>query len=134
MIIYLDILYTLFEMNERCNFGWVEVIDKLQKSGKHKIILNSSFTGAILRKYLKNINEDSWMFSENREIEIQPITDIVEEKIHPSRWNWKEMIENQEMFIDDYAREIPLKSGFDRGEKIVDWKQIDKEFEENNMY
>ena len=134
MKIYLDIQNTLFELNDRCNFGWVEVIKKLQDSGKHKIILNTSFKGIELDKYLQRINEDSWMFSRDKDMEIQPILDVVSEKIYPSKWDWKQMVENDIMFIDDSALCIDLRTDFEGFVSIVNWDKLDKQFEENNMY
>lgn len=38
------------------------------------------------------------------------------------------------MYIDDLAQNIPLKQAVTTRESIVDWSELDKQFEEHNLY
>jgi hydroxymethylpyrimidine pyrophosphatase-like HAD family hydrolase len=142
MKIYLDFIGTILEQSDancrdgRVNFGCFEVIKKLQDAG-HSFILNTSNTGESLKKTLKLINEDSWMFFKNRrteELEIQPILEVVKEKIPANNWDWEQMIKEQLMFIDDWTNNIPVKKCCMTYGFMVDWDELDKQFIEHNLY
>ncbi len=140
MKIYLDVDGTILEHSfgklGRVNFGCFEIIKKLQDAG-HELILNTSHEGERLKSVLYLINEQNWMFFKNRreeDNEIQPILDITDEKIQPWNWDWNEMIQYNQMFIDDFSRGIPLKKCCMVEGNMVDWDELDKQFVEHNLY
>jgi hypothetical protein len=124
----------------RCNFGCFEIIKKLQDAG-HIIILNtyrSDESNGTLEKALNFINEDYWMCLKDRknyeDFELQPITEFTKYKEHPHPWNWEDIKESGEMYIDDIATNIPLKPAvMERGE-MVDWDELDRQFIEQGIY
>lgn len=139
--IYLDYQGTLIENGiDRCNFGCMEVIEKLQKAG-HEIILNTSHVEdkdpSKLNAAMAMVNEKAWLFVKDRsrrdDFELEPIP-VNKFKYQPEIWDWKRMKSSGIMTIDDYAIGIPLKlSGF-TNYNLVDWSKLDTEFEENGMY
>ncbi len=142
MKIFLDFDGTVVEHEYprigRCNFGCMEVIKKLQDSG-HEIILNTyrvDCNDGTLEEALDFLQNDSWMMflEKEDEQELSPITEFCKKKIHPRSWDWNDIKNNGEMFIDDIAFNIPLKRACMTEGEMVDWKELDKQFEKNGVY
>lgn len=143
MKIYLDFDGTVVEHAYprvgRCNFGSFEVIKKLQDSG-HEIILNTyraDCNDGTLEKALKILNEDYWMMVKdrnNRDFTLKPITNYTKNKIHPDVFDWDLIKKNDVLFIDDIAHKIPLKKSVMVDDDMVDWDELDRQFENNGLY
>jgi len=144
MRIYLDFDGTVVEHQYpkmgRCNFGSIEVIKKLQDSG-HEIILNtyrSETNNGTLESALKLLNEQYWMILRDRNsrenFEMKPITKYCKGKIHPNIFDWETIKNTNEMYIDDQALNIPLKKAAMIDGMMVDWDELDKQFEANGIY
>lgn len=133
MIIYLDYKGTIVENDYnligRENFGWAEVVIKLQKAG-HKVILNTSLAEEkpeALDKVLRFINLHPRYDFPN------PIGALAA-KYAPGEWEPDLWDSAEYICIDDYARGIPLKeSGFGNG-RLVNWEALDQEFERAGLY
>ena len=111
------------------NPGSIEVIRKLQNAG-HTIILNT-YRAELGNGYLEAAIE----FLEEEERGLKPMHEISQFKINPKDWNLDAYISAGVMFIDDISEGIPLtpnralSSGL-----MVDWKVLDKLFEEKGVY
>lgn len=134
MIIFLDFDGTVVEHEYpaigNCVEGCYEVIAKLQKAG-HKIILNSyrvqSKSGK-LKLALNHINKMGKGI-------IEPISEFSKSKINPFYWSWDIFMTFSFIFIDDECLGIPLINASENaGKKIVNWQEIDKQFEANGVY
>lgn len=134
MIIFLDFDGTIVEHAYpeigECVEGCYDVIAKLQKAG-HKIILNSyrvqSKSGK-LKLALEHLNK------KGADI-IEPITEFSKSKINPFYWNWDIFMTFSFIFIDDDCLGIPVKeSRINEGKKVVNWQEIDQQFEANGVY
>lgn len=134
MIIFLDFDGTIVEHEYPAIGNSVEgcygVIAKLQKAG-HKIILNSyrsqSKSGK-LKMALEHINKIGKGI-------IAPITEFSKSKVNPFYWNWDIFMTFSFIFIDDECLGIPLSNASEiEGKKIVDWQEIDRQFETNGVY
>lgn len=137
MIVYLDFDGTCVEHEYpkigRCNFGCVEIIDKLQKAG-HEVILNtmrSNFNDGSLEAALEWF-ENSWMGSRKNDIDLKPIK-ATEKKFHPF-WNWDIFTKEKIIFIDNFANGIPLKKACMSDSYMVDWDKLDEIFIEKGIY
>lgn len=101
----------------------IEVIKKLQNAN-HLICLNT------LRCESKdeslNLAKESL---KNEGINLDAVTN---NKILPDDWDWSEILRKQVMFIDDIAKNIPLRRCNNR--IVVDWGALDRQFKENNIY
>jgi len=120
----------------RCNFGCIEVIRKIQDAG-HDVFLNSYRADLSMDDLLKATNWFHWSerFSKNKNIELLPLTGVLNKKINPyMRWDWSEMKEEQTIFIDDITPLIPLKKAAMVNNMMVDWDALDKEFTANKIY
>lgn len=143
MKIYLDFDGTVVEHSYptigRNNFGCMEVIKKLQEAG-HEIILNTyraDCNDGTLEKALNYLNSNSWMFFKDKSLDLSlnQITNWTKCKIHPHPWNWENIKDSQEMYIDDIASDIPLKKTvMVLNSMMVDWDELNKQFEENGIY
>ena len=139
--IYLDYQGTIVEAGmRRTNFGWVEVVKKLQDAG-HTVILNTSYVDDTdktrFNEALEMVNEGAWHSLRDRsqrdDFELKPI-DAHPFKVQPCRWDFEQAEKSGEIYIDDFAYGIPLKrSGFTQS-MLVDWVKVDEEFEENGLY
>ncbi len=134
MTIYLDFDGTVVahrypEIGEY-NEGCFEVIKKLQQAG-HSVILNTS------RIDFQNgtIDEALYYLKKNEHQFLHPIEQYTPNKIQPTEWNWDSISLFDVMFIDDISKGIPLKNDEDSSTfQLVNWEQLDKEFEENGLY
>ncbi len=144
MDILLDFDGTVVEHNYpkmgRCNFGCFEVIKKLQDAG-HKIILNTyraDCKNGSLEEALKLINENHWMLIKDRsmrnDFRLQPITEFCKNKIDPHPFDWEAIKKYNKLFIDDIAYKMPLKKACMVEGNMVDWDELDKQFEVNGIY
>jgi len=144
MEIILDFDGTVVEHNYpkmgRCNFGCFEVLKKLQDAG-HKIILNTyraDCNNGTLEQALKLLNEQYWMMLKDRsmreDFEMKPITEFYKSKVDPHPFDWEAIKRDNRIFIDDIAYNIPLKKACMVQSDMVDWDELDKQFEENGMY
>lgn len=131
MKIYLDFDGTVVEHEYpkmgRENVGCMAVIKKLQDAG-HEIILNTYRADCA-----NGTLERALSFLRYSEVEIRTIT-VVPNKIHPWIWNWDDILAHQIMFIDDQAPNIPLKDAVMTSGKMVDWKELDQQFQERGLY
>ena len=144
--VYLDFDGTLVEHEYpnigRANFGWVEVIEKLQKAG-HEVILNTmraNFNDDSLHQALDYINQKSCMFYKNRKFigdkEGVQISTFLVRKVEPPIFDMDSFIKEGIIFIDDICKNIPLKESF-HGKKhspVVNWDKLDKIFKEYEIY
>lgn len=138
MKIYLDFDGTVVEHTfpelGRCNFGCIEILEKLQIAG-HEFILNTT-RSEISEKSLQDALqwfENSWMLSRNKDIDIK-ISSFTKQKNHPHPWDWEEIKKANVMYIDDIALNIPLKPAVMTKSYMVDWDKLDQEFKENGLY
>lgn len=138
--IYLDFDGTCVEHEwpiiGRCNYGCIEVIYKLQKAG-HKIILNTyraDLNDEILEKSIRWF-DNAWMFTNpcNEDIEIK-IDAVLQNKETPWDWDWNNFKQYKKIYIDDIAYNAVLKTGFNPGHLVIDWKKLDEQFKENGLY
>lgn len=142
MDIYLDFEGTVVEPSYgkmgRCNFGCIEIIKKLQDAG-HNIMLNTSRVEKkeSLDEALRLLNENYYMFIKDRsmrnDFKMQPIS-AIKEKISPDRFDWERIKENNVIFIDDNALDMPLKKAVMTSGMIVDWDELDRQFKQNGIY
>lgn len=112
------------------NEGCFEVIKKLQKAG-HQIILNTS------RIDFKNgtLDEALYFLEKNKEKIHLPIKEFTPAKLSPMEWNWESFEMFDVLFIDDFAKGIPLKKlETNPALELVDWNQVDQQFEERKLY
>jgi len=135
-IIYLDFDGTVVEHTYpeigRCNFGCIEVIHKLQKSG-HKIVLNTmrvEFQDGTFEKAL-NWFDKAYMFLKDKsnipeDFEIK-IDDHTTRKLNPI-WDWEFFYDNNLIFIDDQCLNIPTKPAAMSSGRIVDWDALEQFF------
>jgi hypothetical protein len=137
MEIYLDFDGTVVEHQYpkigRSNFGCLEIIKKLQDAG-HEIILNTyraDCEDGTLEQAINVLNENHWKLEKDR---IQPITKFCKSKIYPNSLNWEEIKQTNILFIDDSAANTPLKKAVMSEGMMVDWNELDKQFEVNEMY
>jgi hypothetical protein len=137
MEIYLDFDGTVVEHQYpkigRSNFGCLEIIKKLQDAG-HEIILNTyraDCEDGTLEQAINVLNENHWKLEKDR---IQPIIKFCKSKIYPSPLNWEEIKQTNILFIDDSAANTPLKKAVMSEGMMVDWDELDKQFEANGMY
>ena len=134
MTIYLDFDGTVVahrypEIGEY-NEGCFEVLKKLQEAG-HSIILNTS------RSDFQNgtIDEALFYLKKNEDQFLHPIKEHTPSKLQPTEWSWDGILLFDTMFIDDISKGIPLKKDENSNTfEMVDWVQLDKEFEENGIY
>ena len=143
MKIYLDFDGTVVEHQYpkmgRCNFGCFEVFKKLQDAG-HEIVLNtyrSDIGGDPLNEALRMINEQSYAFikdrSQRKTFKLNPIK-ATERKIHPDRFCIEDALYTNTLFIDDQARDTPLKPAVMSSGNMVDWDALDKIFSDYQIY
>lgn len=143
MKIFLDFGGTVVEngssLIERCNFGCVEVIRRLQDAN-HEIVVNTGYVGnkEVMYQVMKYLNEDLWMglLPKNRDDDNchpLPITQHTSAKILPYPWNWALMRVRKEIYIDDIAFEIPLKPQVMSKGTMVDWDEVARQFEVNGI-
>ena len=113
----------------RENFGSMKVIKKLQEAG-HEIIINTyraDLGSEPLKKAIEFLNF-------HHKVELKPITKYNLLKRHPLPWDWHIMRDNEIIWIDDIASDMPVKdSNFGNG-KMVDWRIVDLEFSANGIY
>ena len=133
MKIYLDFDGTIVEHDYpkigEYNLGCFEIIKKLQNAG-HVILLNTFRV-----EFNNNTFEQALAYMNSPLINlIKPIPDFTPYKIYPPEWDWKRMLETNEMFIDDASVNIPLRPTIKNSGFMVDWYELDKQFKENNMY
>lgn len=140
MDIYLDFDGTVVEHAYpnmgRCNFGCIEIIKKLQDAG-HIIYLNTyraDIGPDALNQAIRLLNENYWMCCVNKDIELQPITNILPKKVYPQPWDWDLMKSTNLIYIDDIATNIPLKPACMVQNMMVDWDKLDRQFIENKIY
>lgn len=143
MTIYLDFDGTVVEHEYpeigRYNHGCFEVIKKLQDAG-HNFILNTyraDLNNGSLEKALHLINEDYWMLladGMDDNFTLEPITQYAPNKIHPHTFDWQQIKESNQLFIDDIAYKMPLKKAVMANNDMVDWEELDKQFEANGLY
>jgi len=146
--IYLDFDGTVVEHDYlrmgRPNYGFVEPLMKLQNAG-HEIILNTTRIELSKESFDDSIEffDSAWMFITDRNrindeeyinsinIKIDKHTD---KKLTPWPWDWKLFHEKNTIFIDDWCSKIPLKqTGYDCG-MMVNWDELDKQFEKEGLY
>lgn len=143
MKIYLDFDGTVVEHQYpkmgRCNFGCFEVIKKLQDAG-HEIILNtyrSDIGGDPLNEALRMVNEQSYAFikdrSQRKTFKLNPIK-ATERKINPDRFYIEDTLRTNTLFIDDQAKDTPLKLAVMSSGNMVDWDELDKIFSDYQIY
>ena len=141
LTIYLDfdgtVVEHMYPKIGRCNFGCMEVIKKLQDAGHH-IILNTmrvEFRDGSLEEAIEYL-QGSWRFFKDRNSgdELREISQWTLEKIHPHPFDIDTAIERGELYIDDIATGIPLKSAAMTGGNMVDWDQLDSIFWEKGIY
>ena len=145
MLIYLDFDGTVVEHAYpeigRCNFGCMEVIKKLQDAG-HTIVLNTyrADLGYGVDAALKVLNEQAWMFVTDKalklsgDFELQPITEVINLKVHLHPWDLENAIREDILFIDDIATNIPLKPACMVKRNMVDWDELDRQFMRYGIY
>lgn len=134
MTIFLDFDGTVVEHQYpnmgRENFGCMEVIKKLQDAG-HKIILNTyraDIMDGTLAKAIDYINL-------HHAVELSEFIEVSPKKIHPPEWDLVKSLREGIMFIDDQARNIPLKpTAIVENSRMVDWGKLDAEFKEHGIY
>ena len=133
MTIYLDFDGTVVEHQYpsigRENFGCFPVIKRLMEAG-HKVILNTyraNLDKESLEKALAFINLH---YIHELPYEITATT----EKHQPPPWNWSMHHETGVMYIDDQATYSPLKPAVMTNGKMVDWVELDRQFELHGMY
>ena len=142
--IYLDFDGTIVEHEYpnmgRPNFGCVEVIKKLQEAG-HEIILNTyraNCNDGTLQKALDLLNEQPHILTKPRVIRslfmMAPITEHTPAKIHPPGWDWNLFHRTGEIHIDDQSANIPLKVAVMSSGWMVDWDEVDRQFEAYGLY
>lgn len=140
MIVYLDFDGTVVEHEYpkmgRCNYGCFEVIKKLQDSG-HSIILNTyraDINDGTLQKALDYINHSSAFLVKDRtqrgNLKLEEINMFLPEKEYPHRWNIEGMKHTNKIFIDDLAKNIPLKKCVMARGNMVDWDEVEKQLTE----
>ena len=120
-----------------CNFGCVEIMDRLQKAG-HRIILNTyriECNNDTLQHSLKWFTTAS-SYVKDRSLDIDlKITEYTPKKLDAPSWNWKTFEDNGVIYIDDQSFGIPLKDGQQiKNSKMVDWDELDRQFQEHNLY
>jgi hypothetical protein len=120
----------------RCNFGCIEVIDKLQKAG-HKIILNTLRSELNPVSFKKSIEwfDKAYMFLLKRDLDfsLKPI-EVSPVKIHPVAWNLDYFMKSGTIMIDDQSFGIPLKRAVMSNGYMVDWDKLDQEFINKGIY
>lgn len=141
MTIYLDFDGTCVEHVSpdigRCNFGCIEVIAKLQRSG-HVVVLNTmrcEFGDDSLEKALAWFDQ-AWMFvieKRDPDFELNPILPTTS-KIQPPAWDLDQYVKDQVIFIDDQSRGVPLKPAVMVPGLMVDWAELDRQFEKAGVY
>jgi len=134
MKIYLDFDGTVVEHQYPnigvYNEGCFEVIQKLQKA-RHRIILNTyraNLKDGTLQAAITYLN--FWAL-ENDLIVIEEFERI---KLEPHPWDWNYFKTNDLIYIDDICEGIPLRPAKEAEYPMVDWKKLDKEFEEKGIY
>ena len=143
MKIYLDFDGTVVEHDYpkmgRCNYGCFEIIKKLQDAG-HEIILNtyrSELDSKSLSDALTMINNRAYMFIKDRgkrdEFNLDPMKST-EKKIHPWPWDLDYYLSQKIAFIDDTSTGVPLKKACMANGKMVDWGEVDRQFEQKGFY
>jgi len=129
----------------RCNFGCIEVIDKLQRSG-HDIVLNTmrcEFGDDSLEKALAWFDQ-AWahLNPSNRFVmhgadavgfDLAPIQSTAT-KLQPPAWDLDQYLKDQVIFIDDQSRGVPLKRAVMIPGLMVDWDEIDRQLEKAGVY
>lgn len=134
MTIYLDFDGTVVthrypEIGEY-NEGCFEVLKKLQEAG-HSVILNTSR----IDFHNGTIDEALFFLRKNNHQLLHPIEEHTSSKLQPTEWSWDGILLFDTMFIDDISKGIPIKKDENSNTfEMVDWAQLDKEFEENGIY
>jgi hypothetical protein len=146
MIVYLDFDGTVVEYDfprvGRCNFGCIEVIDKIQKAG-HTVVLNTARCEGEDPKYMQQAIDwfqYAWMLVKDREdigvdadFELLPI-EATKTKIQPCKWDLSNIYEQGYLMIDDNAYGMPLKPSCMVSRPMVDWDEVDRQLERINFY
>ena len=132
MKIYLDFDGTVVEHSYPrigiYNAPAFEVIKKLQAAG-HEIILNTyraNLSNGTLENAIDYLNRSQNDFA--------PILKHEQIKIDPTPWNWKLHKQTSIIYIDDICPGIPVIDGVRTYGVMVDWKALDREFEEHGVY
>lgn len=131
---YLDFIGTIVEQQEnlaskpRVNFGYAEVLKKLLLAG-HKIVVNSSVVYDISEYFHSAYKFMKRPLNLNFELDTTNIT-FLNRKVTPSKFD----LTQDEIFLDDHALGIPLKSCCMSYGYMVDWDVLDKLFTENKIY
>ncbi len=140
MKVYLDFDGTCVEHRYpqigRCNFGCIEVIDKLQKAG-HEVVLNTmrcEFNDGSLQQALRWF-ENGWMnlLEDNVDLDLMSIK-ATDRKHSPAYWDWEFFKANDKIIIDDQSRGVPLKREVIGDGWMVDWAEVDRQFKEQGIY
>lgn len=141
MKIFLDFDGTVvehaFPKMGRVNFGCFEVIKKLQDAG-HSIILNT-YRADIGEKELESaifVINNAFRFLKirgDREFKIE-LSEVLQNKIHPPKFDMDDFIKNKEIFIDDMSYGVPLKPCIMERGVMVDWDVLDEIFKQYKLY
>ncbi len=137
MKIFLDFDGTVVEhqypLLGESNVGWIEVIDKLYKSG-HEIIINTmrvEFENGTLEQAVEFINQSMRIHNNMSEFYFFENTD---HKFDPTIWDWELHFKYGRIFIDDVCKGIPLKNGVSSTRQMVDWAKLNLEFMAHGLY
>ncbi len=144
MVIYLDFDGTVVEHQYprmgRCNFGCIEVIHKLQQAG-HKVLLNSVRCELKDESLVAALNwfENAYMFLKDRKKSIDSDFDLLpieptDYKHSPAYWDWDFFRDNDMIIIDDQSVNVPIKKAMMSHGWMVDWEEVDKQFQANGIY
>lgn len=124
MTIYLDFDGTVVEHHYPAlgapNPHALRLIAKLQANG-HQLILNT---------YRADLNDGSLeeaLTYLNSRCEIEPITEHLEVKLNPPRFDLKEALQLNELYIDDISEGIPMRrnKALEYG-MMVDWIELER--------
>jgi len=143
--IYLDFDGTCVEFAYpqigQANFGCIEVIEKLQQAG-HTIVLNTyrvECKNGTLEQALEWF-ESAWNYladeerSRKKDLLLRLPFEYTSYKRYPGCWDWDSFNANNLIFIDDECKGIPLKKCCIRDSYMVDWEELDKQFQNHNIY
>lgn len=130
MNIYLDFDGTMVEHDEypkigRFNPKAFQVVKKLQEAG-HTVILNTmraEMNDGTLEKALEYM-KDGWMIVGDDDFQLEPIKST-RKKLHPHPWPAMELSEQEDLYIDDIATNIPLMPCAMIRSVMVDWETIE---------
>jgi hypothetical protein len=72
--------------------------------------------------------------SDENGFQLNPITEFCKNKIQPHSFDWEAIHEFNILFIDDIAPRIPLKPAVMTKGMMVDWDELDLQFQKNGLY